>query len=97
MTTLTQQELDILLQLHQDLWNDLETGKRLELDNYNLSGLDFSNKETRSCRLVNCNLQNCNFSNCDISHSELMYSDLRGAILTIIADIGTDYTGCIKD
>ena len=41
MKTLTQEELNSLLQLHQDLWNDLETGKRLELDDYNLQGLDF--------------------------------------------------------
>jgi hypothetical protein len=96
MTLLTQQQLDVLLQLHQDLWNDLETGKRLQLDNYNLQGLDFSNKELRSCRLVGCNLQNCNFSNSDISHSEFMRSDLRNANLNVIASIGTDFTDCIE-
>jgi uncharacterized protein YjbI with pentapeptide repeats len=96
MKTLTQEELNSLLQLHQDLWNDLETGKRLELDDYNLQGLDFSNKEMRSCRLVNCNLQNCNFSNSDISHSEFMRSDLRNANLNVIASIGTDFTDCVQ-
>jgi uncharacterized protein YjbI with pentapeptide repeats len=96
MTLLTQQQLDVLLQLHQDLWNDLETGKRLQLDNYNLQGLDFSNKELRSCRLVGCNLQNCNFLNSDISHSEFMRSDLRNANLNVIASIGTDFTDCIE-
>ncbi len=96
MNTLTQDELNVLLQLHQDLWNDLETGKRLELDNYNLQGLNFSNKELRSCRLVGCNLQNCNFTNSDISHSEFMRSDLRNAILNVIGSIGTDFTDCIE-
>jgi uncharacterized protein YjbI with pentapeptide repeats len=97
MRALTQDQLNQLLQLHQDLWNNLPTGRRLELDNYNLQGLDFSGKEMRSCRMVNCNLQNCNFTDCNLSHSELMDSDLRGATLNIIADNGTDYTGCIKE
>jgi len=97
MRTLTQDQLNQLLQLHQDLWNDLQTGRRLELDNYDLHGLDFSNKELRSCRMVQCNLQNCNFENSNISHSEFMNSDLRGATLNVIADNGTDYTGCVKE
>jgi uncharacterized protein YjbI with pentapeptide repeats len=96
MKTITQEELNKLLQLHQDLWNDLSTGRRLELDNYNLQGLDFSGKEMRSCRLVNCNLQNCNFTDCNISHSEFMKSDLRNANLNIVASIGTDFTDCIE-
>jgi len=96
MRTLTQDQLNQLLRLHQDLWNDLPTGRRLELDNYNLSGLDFSNKELRSCRLVGCNLQNCNFIDSNISHSEFMRSDLRNANLNVIASIGTDFTDCIE-
>jgi uncharacterized protein YjbI with pentapeptide repeats len=96
MRTLTQDQLNQLLQLHQDLWNDLPTGRRLELDNYNLSGLDFSNKELRSCRLVGCNLQNCNFIDSNISHSEFMKSDLRNANLNVIASIGTDFTDCVQ-
>jgi uncharacterized protein YjbI with pentapeptide repeats len=96
MRILTQDELNELIQLHQDLWNDLPTGRRLELDNYNLQGLDFSNKELRSCRLVQCNLQNCNFENSNISHSEFMKSDLRNANMNIVADIGTDFTDCVK-
>jgi uncharacterized protein YjbI with pentapeptide repeats len=96
MRTLTQDQLNKLLQLHQDLWNDLPTGRRLELDNYNLSGLDFSNKELRSCRLVGCNLQNCNFIDSNISHSEFMKSDLRNANLNVIASIGTDFTDCVQ-
>jgi uncharacterized protein YjbI with pentapeptide repeats len=96
MRTLTQDQLNQLLQLHQDLWNDLPTGRRLELDNYNLSGLDFSNKELRSCRLVDCNLQNCNFTDSNISHSEFMKSDLRNANLNVIASIGTDFTDCVQ-
>jgi len=96
MRTLTQDQLNQLLRLHQDLWNDLPTGRRLELDNYNLSGLDFSNKELRSCRLVGCNLQNCNFIDSNISHSEFMKSDLRNANLNVIASIGTDFTDCIE-
>ena len=96
MRTLTQDELNQLLQFHQDLWNDLPTGRRVELDNYNLSGLDFSNKELRSCRLVDCNLQNCNFTDSNISHSEFMKSDLRNANLNVIASIGTDFTDCIQ-
>jgi uncharacterized protein YjbI with pentapeptide repeats len=94
--TLTQAQLDILLQLHQDLWNNIQSGRRLELDNYDLQGLDFSRREMRSCRLVNCNLQGCNFTDCNISHSEFMMSDLRGANMSIVADIGTDYTDCIR-
>jgi uncharacterized protein YjbI with pentapeptide repeats len=96
MRTLTQDQLNQLLQLHQDLWNDLQTGKRLELDNYDLHGLDFSNKELRSCRLVGCNLQNCNFENSNISHSEFMKSDLRNANLNVVANIGVDFTDCIQ-
>jgi len=96
MRTLTQDQLNQLLQLHQDLWSDLPTGRRLELDNYNLSGLDFSNKELRSCRLVGCNLQNCNFIDSNISHSEFMKSDLRNANLNVIASIGTDFTDCVQ-
>jgi len=96
MRTLTQDQLNQLLRLHQDLWNDLPTGRRLELDNYNLSGLDFSNKELRSCRLVGCNLQNCNFIDSNISHSEFMKSDLRNANLNVIASIGTDFTDCVQ-
>ena len=96
MRTLTQDQLNQLLQLHQDLWNDLPTGRRLELDSYNLSGLDFSNKELRSCRLVDCNLQNCNFTDSNISHSEFMKSDLRNANLNVVANIGTDFTDCIQ-
>jgi uncharacterized protein YjbI with pentapeptide repeats len=96
MRSLTQEQLNELLQLHQDMWNDLPSGRRLELDNYDLNGLDFSSRELRSCRLVNCNLQNCDFTDCNISHSEFMQSDLRNAKMNIIADNGTDYTDCIR-
>jgi uncharacterized protein YjbI with pentapeptide repeats len=96
MNTITIEELNNLLQLHQELWDDLPTGKRLELDNYDLSNVDFTGKELRSCRLVGCNLQGCNFENCDISHSEFMRSDLRNVNFTNTITIGVDFTDCIQ-
>ena len=96
MTRIEQPELDILLRLHAETWVDsLDTevalGETLSLVEYNLSGLDLSNKELRSCHLVNCDLRNCNFTNSNISHSEFTNSDLRGAIMTGVIDEGTDY------
>ena len=101
MTRIEQPELDILLRLHAETWVDsLDTevalGETLSLVEYNLSGLDLSNKELRSCHLVNCDLRNCDFTNSNISHSELIGSDLRMAIMTNIADEGTDYTNCLR-
>ena len=96
MTRIEQPELDILLRLHAETWVDsldaeVALGETLSLVEYNLSGLDLSNKELRSCHLVNCDLRNCNFTNSNISHSEFTNSDLRGAIMTGVIDEGTDY------
>jgi len=96
MTRIEQPELDILLRLHAETWVDsldpnVMLGETLALVEYNLSGLDLSNKELRSCHLVNCDLRNCNFANSNISHSEFTNSDLRGAIMTGVIDEGTDY------
>ena len=96
MTRIEQPELDILLRLHAETWVDsfdanVTFGETLSLVEYNLSGLDLSNRELRSCHLVNCDLRNCNFTNSNISHSEFTNSDLRGAIMTGVIDEGTDY------
>jgi uncharacterized protein YjbI with pentapeptide repeats len=106
MRTLTQLQLDELIEQHELTWDPPDVidgeimplrGKRLTLDQYDLSSLLFSNRDLRSCRLVDCNLSNADFSNSNISHAEFMRSDLRGANMNVVADSGTDYTGCIRD
>jgi uncharacterized protein YjbI with pentapeptide repeats len=105
MRTLTQQELNALLDDHALTWEPpgfpvdetfIPSGRRLQLDRYDLRGLDLSGRDLRSCRLVDCDLRNCNFSDSNISHSEFMRSDLRGANMSVTAEMGTDYTGCIR-
>jgi len=101
MTRIEQPELDVLLSSHAKIWDEnldseAARGETLALFEYNLSGLDFSNRELRSCHLINCDLRNCNFTNSNLSHSELIGSDLRLAIMTNIADEGTDFTDCLR-
>jgi uncharacterized protein YjbI with pentapeptide repeats len=99
---MNQIDLNLLLENHALTWIEPEDpdaipgGQRLEIDDQDLAGLDFSGRDMRSCRLVRCNLQGANFQGADISHAELMGSDLRGANMDVAADAGTDYTGCTR-
>lgn len=99
---MNQTELDVLLNRHALTWieptdPDMKPdGERLQIDNQDLSGLDFSNRDLRSCRLVKCNLSDTNFEGSNISHAEFMESDLSGANMNVLADEGTDYFGCIR-
>jgi uncharacterized protein YjbI with pentapeptide repeats len=104
MRTPTQAQLDDMIAQHELTWEPPGVqegvilpllGKRMILDFYDLTGLDFSGHDLRSCHLVDCILVDCNFLNAKISHAEFMRSDLTGANMNVDGFSGTDFTGCI--
>jgi len=92
MKTLTQKELNVLLEKHVEWLNNMPDGQRFNLKNVDLSGLDLSNASLYKAVLLNAVLNNTNLKGADLSYAYLnIYSakfadfsnaNLKGADLT---------------
>lgn len=84
---ITQDELDKILDLHEiaskaRTLTDMIKGRLARLENYDLRGLNFSNRNLKFIRLKSCYLNYANFINCNLHKADLYNSYCRYANFT---------------
>jgi uncharacterized protein YjbI with pentapeptide repeats len=95
--TLSQDELNEKIDLHQKWLAEDRDGERCELDDLNVRGLDFSNANLSKAQVWDCDMSGANLSNTNLTNASLTRvtmhdTNLTGAILT-----GTEMIECKVD
>ena len=108
MKTITQKELNEILDLHKKWLNDEDGGKCANLSNVDLSDVDLSGAilvgaklsdanllcaKLRGADLSGANLQYADLKTADLSNTDLIYADLSSAILVGTKLRGADLSG----
>lgn len=88
MKTITQEELDKKLKLHELWLNHDERGVILDLSRTDLRGLNLTSTNLSGANLEHADLSNTNLSGTNLSHGILKYANLKGVNL-----IGADLSG----
>jgi len=82
MKTITQEELNEKISMHEQWLRNESTGKRLWLRNCDLRGMDLSEKNLRDSILAETNLSGTDFRETVLTNANLYGSDFTKAVLT---------------
>ena len=94
LKTITNTELEAILDKHKKWLNGDADGERAILSGYDLRGLDLSGYDLRGLDLRGCNLFGCDLRGCDLFECDLRGLDLSELDLFECDLRGSDISGC---